>query len=223
LDFFYEIIKWAEIASTGIFLIIFLGKTFYLRRKSGLNAIILRHGNGINGNIFVIASVILVNIWIAFILLCLLNETFRKWLNPLHVAIMDVIWIKIIGLILLITSFIFFISAQIALGNSWRLGIDRQHPGRLVTEGIYSISRHPIYLFFDLYFLSIFLLNSNIVFLIFTVIISIILHLLILSEEKYMIEFYGAVYKKYKIEVKRYLSPVRIFNSDSIGQDNIVE
>jgi protein-S-isoprenylcysteine O-methyltransferase Ste14 len=223
LDFFHEIIKWAEIASTGVFLIIFLGKTFYLRRKAGLNAIILRTGNGIDGNIFVIVSVVLVNIWITFILLFLLNETFRKWLNPLYFSIMDVIWIKVIGLILLITSFIFLVSAYIVLGNSWRLGIDMQHPGRLVTDGIYSISRHPIYLFFDLYFLSIFLLNSNIAFLIFTVVISVILHLLILFEEKYMIDLYGAIYKKYKIEVKRYISPLRIFNLNSIGQDNTIE
>ncbi len=223
MDFFYEIVKWIEITSTGIFLIMFLGKTIYLRRKAGLNAIVLRPQKGINGSIFGIASVILVNIWIAFMLFYLLNATFRTWLNPFYIAIMDVVWIRICGLMLLIIAFIFFISAQIALGNSWRLGIDRQHPGKLVTGGVYSISRHPIYLFFNIYFFSIFLLNSNIVFLIFTVFISIILHLQILFEEKYMTDLYGMLYKKYKAEVVCYLSPLRIFTLNSAGRDNTIE
>ncbi len=31
------------------------------------------------------------------------------------------------------------------LGASWRIGIDREGPGPLVTGGVYSLVRHPIY------------------------------------------------------------------------------
>jgi protein-S-isoprenylcysteine O-methyltransferase Ste14 len=31
------------------------------------------------------------------------------------------------------------------MGTSWRMGVDREHPGALVTAGIYARVRHPIY------------------------------------------------------------------------------
>lgn len=31
------------------------------------------------------------------------------------------------------------------MGTSWRMGVDRDHPGDLVTRGIYHRVRHPIY------------------------------------------------------------------------------
>jgi protein-S-isoprenylcysteine O-methyltransferase Ste14 len=31
------------------------------------------------------------------------------------------------------------------MGTSWRMGVDREHPGALVTGGIYGRVRHPIY------------------------------------------------------------------------------
>jgi len=31
------------------------------------------------------------------------------------------------------------------MGTSWRMGVDREHPGDLVTRGIYRRVRHPIY------------------------------------------------------------------------------
>jgi len=31
------------------------------------------------------------------------------------------------------------------MGTSWRMGVDREHPGDLVTRGLYRRVRHPIY------------------------------------------------------------------------------
>ena len=203
---FDETVRWIQISSTAVFLVLLMGKTIYLRRKERLNAIIFGSGRERSSSLFSILSVLAVNIWIAFILFYHLHEGFYSGLSPLRISGIDAIWVKIIGLILLLTAFAILIIAQLALGNSWRLGIDRIHPGRLVTGDIYSYSRHPIYLFFDLYFFSVFLLSANLVFLMFTVVIALILHLQALAEEKFLISIHGTAYRDYISRVGMYIT-----------------
>jgi len=220
LNIFDEILKWVQITSIAVFLVLFLGKTLYLRRKMRLNAIILQPGKGRNNSLFSMVSVLVVNAWIAFILFYLLNATFRGWLEILDVEVLNSVWVKIPGLAVLVSAFILFIWAQLALGNSWRLGIDRRHPGKLVTREIYSLSRHPIYLFFDLYFFAVFLLNANLVFLLFNITIASVLHLQIMAEEKFMSEYYGVPYKEYASRVGMYFSLSRVSGLQDMEQSD---
>jgi len=203
---FYEIMKWIQITSTALFLFLFLGKTLYLRRKERLNAIIFHTGRKKGNGSLSILSVLIVNMWIACLLFYLLNSSFHNWFSILKIGAIDKIWVKIPGLLMLILAFVIFVIAQTAMGNSWRLGIDRKNPGRLVTGNIYGFSRHPIYLFFDLYFLSVFLINANLIFLVFTIAIAAILHFQASSEEDFLISIYGDRYKEYYVRVGKYFT-----------------
>ena len=223
MNIFYETIKWVQIISTAVFLVMFLGKTFYLRKKDGLNPIKLRSGDGKANRFFSILSVIIVNIWIALILLYLLSERFNGWLQFMRIELLDPPWLKIAGLVILVLAFIIFIIAQLTLGNSWRLGIDRAHPGRLVTRKIYAFSRHPIYLFFDLYFFSIFLLNANLVFLILMAIMALTLHLQIETEERFLLEIHGGEYQSYIDKVGKYITILRKAENNRISQSDTIE
>lgn len=82
-------------------------------------------------------------------------------------------------------------------------------PGRLVTWGIYAISRHPIYLFFNLYFLGTFLINGTLIFLLFALVIAGNLHLQILNEEEFLQRTYGRAYQEYCLRTYRYLGQRR--------------
>lgn len=206
MQIFGEIVKWIQISSTGIFLLLLLGKTLYLRRKEGLNAIIFGHDRERTNTLLSILSVFVVNTWIAFILLYYLSHGFYSRLSPLEISFLDNIGVKIVGLMILLLAFAIFVMAQAALGNSWRLGIDRTHPGRLITGNIYAVSRHPIYLFFDLYFFSVFLMSANMVFLLFTAVIAVILHYQAIQEEKFLYSLYGQDYIKYTSRVGRYIT-----------------
>ncbi len=49
------------------------------------------------------------------------------------------------GLALLAAGVLLTSVAVLQMGVSWRVGIDRQAPGSLVTSGLYARVRHPIY------------------------------------------------------------------------------
>jgi len=50
-----------------------------------------------------------------------------------------------------------------SFGDSFRVGIDEKKPDKLVTTGMFSISRNPIYVCFILFFAGLFLIHRNIV------------------------------------------------------------
>jgi len=57
----------------------------------------------------------------------------------------DLVWVRGIGLVVLVASTLFALWARFSLGTSW--SVDPQVGGdrRLRTEGPYAITRHPIY------------------------------------------------------------------------------
>jgi protein-S-isoprenylcysteine O-methyltransferase Ste14 len=201
-----KIFDYLQLALLGVFLCLFLGKTFYLRRKEKINAFLLSAGKDGLKNLIEISSFILTNIFTFTIIFYILTPAFKKFLSPLYAPVLDILPVKIFGLLVVATGFIFLIVAQVNLGNSWRLGIDTVHLGKLVTGGIYHISRHPIYFFFDLYFLGTFFLNANHIFLIYFILIVINLHFQALQEEKFLNDKFKAGYKKYSANTCMYLT-----------------
>jgi protein-S-isoprenylcysteine O-methyltransferase Ste14 len=109
------------------------------------------------------------------------------------------------GLGLVSAAFVALIAAQAALGKAWRLGIDEEHPGELVTGGIYALTRNPIYLFFDLYFVGTFLINGTWFFALSAAFTIVNLHYQILREEQWLAELHKTRYEQYCLRVPRYL------------------
>ena len=96
--------------------------------------------------------------------------------------------------------------ALIAFGNSWRIGIDEKSADALVTNGIFALSRNPIFAFIDLYFIGTFLINGTLVFLVFAVVTVLALHYQILQEEKFLLSKYCQAYQVYRLQAGRYLN-----------------
>jgi len=76
----------------------------------------------------------------------------------------------------------------------------------MVKDGAYSISRNPIYLFYDLYFFGTFLISGTAVFLILTICLFITLHYLILEEERVLAIRHGQDYQEYRSRTGRYFT-----------------
>ena len=110
----------------------------------------------------------------------------------------------IAGIIVGFLAVIIFAMATITMKNSWRVGIPEEKTS-LVTNGIYSISRNPAFVGFDLLYISICMMFFNITLLIFSILAAVMLHLQILEEEKHMIKVFGSEYETYKLRTLRYL------------------
>lgn len=100
---------------------------------------------------------------------------------------------------------IIFLISVLCMKDSWRAGIPDRDETELVTDGIYSYSRNPAFLGFDLQYIGVLLMYCNLLTLMFTIFAIIMLHLQILQEERYLSSVFGEDYQKYRYKVFRYL------------------
>jgi protein-S-isoprenylcysteine O-methyltransferase Ste14 len=102
------------------------------------------------------------------------------------------------GLLVLILSLVSF-------GKSFRIGIDVDHPDKLITTGVFALSRNPIYVGFALVLVGQFLVFPNWVPLAYLVGGVLLFHRQVLREEDFMRRHYGDEYEQYCARVRRYV------------------
>jgi protein-S-isoprenylcysteine O-methyltransferase Ste14 len=61
------------------------------------------------------------------------------------IASLDQPWLHRAGLASMVLGFIITIAAQLNMRNSWRIGVKSDERTELVTEGLFQLSRNPIY------------------------------------------------------------------------------
>lgn len=110
-----------------------------------------------------------------------------------------------IGVIVCIIGILLFIYALISFGKSFRVGLDEDHPGELVTTGAFSISRNPIYTAFELVLAGIFLIIPNWIVMIYVFAGIWLFNRQILLEEQSLKGIYGEKYMEYCKKVRRFL------------------
>ena len=113
--------------------------------------------------------------------------------------------LKIAGIIVIILALYLLKVALAHFGSSLRFGLDKNNHGKLVTTGIFSVSRNPFFLSLDIYFLGIALILPSFFFIGFFLLAFTGIHFFILKEEKFMKNVYGTEYEEYRKKVKRYI------------------
>jgi protein-S-isoprenylcysteine O-methyltransferase Ste14 len=108
------------------------------------------------------------------------------------------------GCLAMLLGLFLFSWALFSFGASWRIGIDRHSPGRLVTGGIFGTTRNPVFVAVDLFFLGSLLIYANLFFLLIFVLAALGIHYQILQEERFLLEQYGEAYARYQKQVHRY-------------------
>jgi protein-S-isoprenylcysteine O-methyltransferase Ste14 len=113
--------------------------------------------------------------------------------------------IKIIGLILLHLSLFWTIAAQFQMQKSWRIGIDEVHKTDLVQEGIFQLSRNPIFLGMLISVLGLFLILPNALLLSVLFGTFIVLQLQVRLEEEFLQKQHGEKYLTFCRKARRWL------------------
>jgi len=93
----------------------------------------------------------------------------------------------------------------VSFGHSFRVGIDTQHPDKLVTTGIYAYSRNPIYVAFAIGLLGQWLVFPNWIVLLFLLAAGWLFNRQVRREEGFLKIHYGEQYAQYCSRVRRYL------------------
>ena len=109
------------------------------------------------------------------------------------------------GLVVCVISVIGFALTLAGFGSSFRVGIDENNPDKLITNGMFKISRNPIYVCFMMFFAGLFLIHRNITIATAVVLFALAIHRQVLREEKFLALHYGKEYEEYRKSVKRYL------------------
>lgn len=110
-----------------------------------------------------------------------------------------------VGVFVCALGIVLFLYALISFGKSFRVGLDEDHPGELVTTGAFSISRNPIYSAFGLVLIGIFLIIPNWILLIYVFTGVWLFNRQILLEEQSLKKLYGEKYTEYCKRVRRFL------------------
>lgn len=184
------------------FLLVFVIRSFLLWKKTSVNPLTFNKtddAHGYNGKIFKVISfleLIVVSIY-AF------KIEWYKFLLPFWYIENEVLFK--IGWFFLSLSIIVVWIAQSQMANSWRIGIDKKNKTKLVTKGLFSISRNPIFLGIMIANIGLFMVIPNAFTLLIISISTISINTQIRLEEEFLKSEFGNEYLEYLKKVNRWM------------------
>ncbi len=114
-------------------------------------------------------------------------------------------WLPWIGVFSCSIGLLFLFLSLVSFGTSFRVGIDTDRPDKLVTSGVFALTRNPIYVAFGFVLLGEFLIFPSWIMLIYLIAGIGLFHRQVLLEETFLSEHYGEEYRAYCARVRRYL------------------
>jgi protein-S-isoprenylcysteine O-methyltransferase Ste14 len=110
-----------------------------------------------------------------------------------------------VGMLFCLAGLALLLWSLVSFGLSFRVGIDQNHPDKLITTGVFAFSRNPIYVAFAIILIGQFLIFPNWILLIYLGGAVWLFHRQVLREEDYLKQHYGKEYAEYCARVKRYI------------------
>jgi protein-S-isoprenylcysteine O-methyltransferase Ste14 len=190
-----------------IFFIIYFGVVFVLKsvlvaKRTGKNPFVLPKDESAFGLIGFYMKLIFVLLFV-YVLIYAFFPTWCDYFLP--ISQLDSQTTKYIGLALLFFSFAWIVIAQVNMKNSWRIGIDNKTKTELITNGLFSISRNPVFFGMILSLLGLFLITPNALTVLFLILGYVLIQIQIRLEEEFLTKDLGQEYLEYKQKVRRFI------------------
>ena len=187
-----------------LFVILITGKTILLKRK-GVPVSSNTKKSALVKYILYPIFLLIIILFISELVKPAFNFTYSVLPELLTQNLFNYISLKVLGTALITISLIFMAFTLYNFSKSLRFGMDSKNLGKLITTGIFSISRNPFFISIILYFAGIALIYPNLFFIAMAVLTTISIHFFILKEEEFLRKNYEEEYKKYTKNVRRYL------------------
>jgi len=190
-----------------IYLLVFLGVAFVWRtyrvwKQTGINAYKLASKTGpekITAFYFRLMpwlSILVATVYVGF-------KTQYALLAPFNWLALA--WVQYSGVALMVLSLTWVIIAQSQMGQQWRIGIDHDNQTALVTEGIFALSRNPIFLGVIISAFGYFLLLPNAITLLIVCLDIVLIQVQVAMEEEYLHSLHRDKYAQYCNNVRRWI------------------
>ena len=122
---------------------------------------------------------------------------------------LDTTAVHVSGLVLFLVGLAGTLAAQVAMGESWRIGVDESERTELVTDGPFALARNPIFAAMLPTSCGLVLMVPSWVALVGLVALFVALELQVrVVEEPYLRRAHGAAYAEYASRVGRFLPGV---------------
>lgn len=130
------------------------------------------------------------------------------------VAALDSTAVAVAGILLAVSGIGLTFGAQLAMGDSWRVGVDPGEHTELVTDGPFELVRNPIYSAMLPTVLGLVLMVPNPLAVAAIVTLSVGLELQVrVVEEPYLLRVHGDVYARYASRVGRFVPGVGLLDA----------
>lgn len=188
-----------------IYLLIYLAAAFVIPsyrtwRQTGINPVTFGKEDTAHNYIGYVMKLLIALLFVMTLIYSLSSKLY-EYLVP--VWYMDNCVILIIGLVIIHTALIWILIAQYQMNNSWRIGIDEANKTPLVTRGVFSFSRNPIFLGMILTVLGFFLILPNALSFFLTLTSYFVIQVQIRLEEEFLERQHGQTYRDYRSKTRR--------------------
>lgn len=186
----------------AFFLAAFLWRSYVVLKRTGVNPVVFKGSDDAHdfiGRIFKLLFALIVAVVFAY---SLSPEAYRY---SVPIEWLEHIWLKSLGVALMLLSLIWTIVAQSQMGVSWRIGIDSEHRTQLVQAGVFGFSRNPIFLGMMLTLLGLFLVIPNALTLLTFIMGVVLIQIQVRLEEDFLNGSHGVEYERYCRRVRRWL------------------
>jgi protein-S-isoprenylcysteine O-methyltransferase Ste14 len=181
-------------------LLAFVIPTYKTYKATGINPVTFGKGDNAHDYIGFVMK-LLIGLLFVTVLLFSFGNNIYQYSAP--ILFLESNSLKIIGLVLIHISLLWIAIAQYQMSNSWRIGIDEKNKTDLVTKGIFSLSRNPIFLGMIISVIGIFLILPNALSFFTALATYFIIHIQIRLEEVFLQGQHGEQYLAYKKNTKR--------------------
>jgi protein-S-isoprenylcysteine O-methyltransferase Ste14 len=183
-------------------LVAFVWRSYIVWKRTGINPVTFKGSDNAHdfvGRVFklVFVAVVLVLFVYSFFPFAYAYTAPIQWLEHR--------WLRSAGVVMLLLSLVWIGVAQSQMGEAWRIGIDTDHRTPLIQNGLFGISRNPIFFGMMVTLLGLFLTLPNALTLLTCVLGVVLMGIQVRLEEEYLTQVHPKAYPEYRQRVRRWL------------------
>lgn len=188
---------------TAYFLLAFVARAWLVKRRTGRAPVVMT-SQGRSARAWVTRGFILCGVAaFVYVMTQAVWSDFVARMGELAVLSRPSFWL--LGWLLMIASLVLIVVAQAQMGTSWRVGIDDSERVRLITQGLYTRSRNPIFLGMQLMLVGLVFARPTWASVLLCLASSFFIQWQVRLEEAFLASTLGDEYRRFCMKTRRWL------------------